>query len=85
MTVFKAIFVDGSWRGGVALERSDRAVNIKDAPRCYPISVSIQPQRSDLEAPARGLKVYGHVMDDDLLLRQRILRVCTSAFTLYTC
>lgn len=62
------------WTGGTAFERDDRAVNLVNGPRCYPLSISYQVPKG-MDAPTKGRKVYGRTMDDHVKLTKEILRV----------
>jgi hypothetical protein len=47
--------LDGTYRGGLLVERSDRAANVKDAPRAYTLGISYEVQ-PNLHGPAPGNK-----------------------------
>lgn len=61
------------YTGGVAFERSRRAVATRNGDRCYSIATTFQEPRS-LDAPSSGSK-YGEGMDADVRMRKEILEV----------
>lgn len=69
----------GHYEGGIRFERSKRAVNVRNAPRCYPVGPTFQKQRS-LHAPGVGSKLDGNELeeDEDVKLRKEFVEVCGS-------
>jgi hypothetical protein len=60
---------DGTYHGGTAFERSDRAIGVKGA-RCYTNAFSYQ-DATNVASPTRGSKSIG-TMDENLLLRRAV-------------
>jgi hypothetical protein len=70
---------DGSWTGGLAIERGDgRCTPVKPNTRCYTIANSYQTQKG-IWAPAQGSKVNGTFDENNLMRRNlnivRLLRL----------
>ncbi|KAL0570958.1 hypothetical protein V5O48_010998 [Marasmius crinis-equi] len=63
----------GQYLGGTRFERHWRAANLSGSPRAYPIGVTNQVQRS-LEGPSKGSKRIGQPLDENGLLRYRLLK-----------
>lgn len=63
-----------SYIRGLRIERTDRAVSTRNGDRCYSMSTTFQDPRS-LDAPSAGSK-YRAGMDDDIRLRNEVIRVC---------
>ena len=61
--------VDGTWRGGVAKERSHFAVGVKGS-RCYNDNMSHQFSKN-LISPVAATKVMGEDFEDHHLLRKK--------------
>jgi hypothetical protein len=74
MTESKAICVDGHWKGGIRFERHERAVNLKQAKRCYQVALTIQTPRS-LAAPGCQAKVHDVAPDEDAAMRKNLIMV----------
>jgi hypothetical protein len=63
---------DGEWEGGIAFERSDRAVGVGKT-RCYSVGTSYQAAKV-MSAPVKEGKWNGE-WDDDLLKRKEFVLV----------
>lgn len=68
MSPDKAALKDGRWDGGIAFERSPRALSLGNAPRCYSVSLVNQVQKT-MSAPGAQAKMLDLVKDDDAQLR----------------
>ncbi|KAF9521659.1 hypothetical protein CPB83DRAFT_900448 [Crepidotus variabilis] len=65
---------DGSLVGGVNFERHYRARSLKNGPRCYPLSTTVQvPKRTS--APGAQAKVFDITKDDDANMRFDLLKM----------
>lgn len=66
---------DKVWRGGTKHERSDRAMHVGNAPRCYSLVQSYQFPRN-LATPAASMKFsMGEEPCDHVLAREEIVEV----------
>ena len=73
MTADKADWDEnGELLGGVAFERSPRAINLGKAPRAYSLGTTFQDART-MSAPAVGFKIHSSGMDDAASLRFNML------------
>jgi hypothetical protein len=63
-----------SYIGGLRIERTDWAVSMHNGDQCYSMSTTFQDARS-LDAPSAGSK-YRVGMDDNIRLRNEVIRVC---------
>ena len=74
----KARKVDNKYEGGIAWERSDRAVNIGNSERCYTLAQSYQIQRN-LAGPTTGTR---DVDSDEwhAAMRAEVIKVCFLPF-----
>lgn len=62
------------WVGGIAFERSHRALGIQKANRSFPHPFTFQAQRN-MAGIAAGMKTVGFELDDHLVQRQAVGRV----------
>ena len=68
-----ATFSNGTYHGGIAFERSARAIKVQNA-RCYNMGISYQQQPS-LNAPCAGGKLEEGMFDEDLKKRRFMVKV----------
>ncbi|KDR66009.1 hypothetical protein GALMADRAFT_148182 [Galerina marginata CBS 339.88] len=59
---------------GTAFQRHPRAIPLAKAPGCYPVSLTVQVQRS-LAAPAKANKVYTTKKDEDAQMRFDLIKL----------
>lgn len=76
-TPFKAKKQNRVWQGGVKHERSKRAMNVRNAPRCYSLVQSYQVQKN-MTTPAASTKItMGEEPCEHMLDREKIIQVHT--------
>jgi hypothetical protein len=65
---------DGTYQGGLLIERSKCASNVEGAPRAYTLGISYEVQ-PNMHGPAPGNKADPGEMEN-LAIRQELIQVC---------